>query len=127
MQQQHQQLAGRNAQPLAEASIRILTEMLHGQVGKLVLNTIDFAALLGKSEHALRLAESRHRARHGRDLLPQPLLKNVSGRIWSIEQVARWMVQGGASAASEEALAPHIESPRRPGRPRKSTSANLAA
>ena len=120
MQQQHQ-VVGRNAQQLeTSSSIQILTGLIHGQVGKLVLNTRDLASLLGKSEQALRLAEARHRSQHGRELLPPPLMKNGEGRIWTVVQIAEWMANAVVKVAAPCEASAVLA--RGPGRPRKSTT-----
>ena len=119
------QQAQRNVeQPQIEASQAVLVQLLHQHAcGAFVLSTSQVAALLGKSEAAFRLAESRYRGRHGRDMLPAPLLQNGEGRCWSIAQIAAWLTQGGNDAQALPAAEPR----KRPGRPRKSTSTTGAA
>lgn len=108
--------------PPIEASQAVLVQLLHQHAGgAFVLTTSQVAALLGKSEAAFRLAESRHRGRHGRDMLPKPIFQNGEGRCWSISQIATWLAQGGNDAPALPAAGPR----KRPGRPRKST--NLVA
>lgn len=109
-------------QPHLEASLSMLMQLLHQHAGSFVLTTPQLAALLGKSEAALRLAESRHRSKSGCDLLPQPLFQNGDGRVWSIAQVARWLVQGGVDRAvvANPPVGAEKEKPaKRVGRPRK--------
>lgn len=104
------------------ASMQILAEMIRSEVNKLVLTTADLARLLQKTEAALRLAEARHRSRHGVELLPRPLLKNGGGRIWSVLQIAEWMVSGGCQPLQSAAGSTvPINCRRGPGRPRKSS------
>ncbi|HOI66737.1 MAG TPA: hypothetical protein PLD03_09045 [Thiomonas arsenitoxydans] len=107
-------------QPHNDEATSILMHLLRQDAGGVVLTTQQFAKLLKKSEAGLRLAESRYRSRHGRELLPEPLMKNADGRIWSIAQVAHWLVRGGAEG--EERSKPQADlarSNKRVGRPRK--------
>lgn len=109
----------RNAEqePRTEASHAMLVQLLHQHARSFVLTTPQLAEILGKSESALRLAESRHRSKFGTDLLPQPLLQNAEGRVWSIVQIASWLAQGGQTKATPSAS---VDKPTtRVGRPRK--------
>jgi len=113
-------------QPQPEASLSMLMQLLHQHADSFVLTTPQLAALLGKSEAALRLAESRHRSKNGCDLLPLPLFQNAEGRVWSIAQIAQWLVQGGVDRAVEANPPARAEkSAKRPGRPRKLLAANV--
>lgn len=107
-------------QPHPEAPISVLVHLLHQHAGSFVLTTSQVAALVGKSEAGLRLAESRHRSKHGCDLLPSPLLQNAEGRVWSIAQIAQWLVLGGVDLAVEANPPTRTEKPAKLlGRPRK--------
>jgi hypothetical protein len=109
---------------IEEASRAALVQLLHQHAGgAFVLSTSQVAALLGKSEAAFRLAESRYRGRHGRDMLPKPLFQNNLGRCWSIAQIAAWLTQGPELAPTSLVA----DQPRkRPGRPRKAVSTMVA-
>lgn len=117
-----------NAEQKAESSLAVLVQMLHQHVRSFVLTTPQFAELLGKSEPALRLAESRHRCKFGNDMLPPPLYQNAEGRAWSIYQVARWLAQHDGQNKAAPSARSCDQPARRPGRPRKSslTSGDLA-
>ncbi len=116
-----------NAEQKAESSLAVLVQMLHQHVRSFVLTTPQFAELLGKSESALRLAESRHRSKFGNGLLPPPLYQNAEGRVWSIHQVALWLAQGGQNKPMPmPAVSGDQPASRRPGRPRKLPLGELA-
>jgi hypothetical protein len=111
--------SGKQPATASQASVQVLVELIHDQVGKLILSTAEVAHLLGKTEQALRLAEARHRSRFGCELLPAPLMKNGSGRIWTVLHIAAWMASCGALASPLFPAVPP-EPPRRgPGRPRR--------
>jgi hypothetical protein len=110
----------RNAEPTQiqiESSHAVLVHLLHQHARSFVLTTPQVAAILGKSEAGLRLAESRHRSKYGCDLLPVPLLQNAKGRAWSIDQIARWLARG------DETKTTPLDGAEKPttrrGRPRK--------
>lgn len=107
-----------------EVSRAVLLQLLHQHAsGAFVLSTAQVAALIGKSEAAFRLFESRHRAKYGHDLMPKPILQNAEGRVWSIAQIARWLAQDaqdGLNRQAETSLRASIDKPaKRRGRPRK--------
>lgn len=114
--------------PQAEASRAMLLQLLHQHAGgAFVLSTTQVAALIGKSEAAFRLFESRHRAKYGHDLMPKPLLQNAEGRVWSIAQIARWLAQDALNRQAETILPASIDKPaKRRGRPRKGITGELA-
>lgn len=120
MQFTHNSVRRNVGQPHAEAHLSVLMHLLHQDVGGVVLTTLQLAKILGKTETGLRLAESRYRSRTGRELLPQPLLKNGAGRVWSIGQIAEWLLGGNLDVAAEGAPILPSKARAKPGRPRKS-------
>jgi len=116
----------RNAEPTQiqiESSHAVLVQLLHQHARSFVLTTPQLAAILGKSEVALRLSEARHRSKFGAELLPRPLLQNAEGRAWSIAQIAKWLAHEAHDHDSQTKILPSEEKPaQRRGRPRKTAA-----
>jgi hypothetical protein len=122
----HTEDVQRNAEPTqSESSHAVLVQLLHQHALSFVLTTPQLAEILGKSEAALRLAEARHRARFGAELLPRPLMQNAKGRIWSIDQIARWLARDNETKTTP--LVGAEKPTQRRGRPRKMAATSATA
>lgn len=117
-----EEVVQRNAEQIkSESSQAVLVQLLHQDAQSFVITTRQLARLLGKSEAALRLAETRHRAKFGAEFLPKPLLQNAEGRVWSIVQIAQWLAQEDQAEATTPL--PGLETvPKKLGRPRKAAA-----